>query len=227
MTEEEWLTSDDPGALVTGMHRRVSPRKFLLIVCACYRRFVAPAAMGLDRRAVERVEAYAEGTASAEEMLRLGRKTERHEGPAKVLFANGIGGTGGFWGTPFGQMHAGWQTASSLIDDITRRKPGRPSRQAARALIETKAALVTLVRDVVENPFRPRPSPFAGLEKPDGNVLGLARAIYEEGRSETWPILADALEEAGCTDRAILDHCRKPGEHIRGCWLLDGLLGLE
>jgi hypothetical protein len=39
------------------------------------------------------------------------------------------------------------------------------------------------------------------------------------------PILADALEEAGCTDAAILDHCRQPGEHVRGCWVVDLLLG--
>ena len=41
------------------------------------------------------------------------------------------------------------------------------------------------------------------------------------------PILADALEDAGCTDRTILDHCRKPGEHLRGCWVVDLVLGKE
>jgi hypothetical protein len=41
------------------------------------------------------------------------------------------------------------------------------------------------------------------------------------------PILADAMEEAGCTDAAILDHCRGPGPHARGCWLLDLILEKE
>ena len=39
------------------------------------------------------------------------------------------------------------------------------------------------------------------------------------------PELADALEEAGCTDVEILSHCREPGEHVRGCWVVDLLLG--
>jgi hypothetical protein len=48
--------------------------------------------------------------------------------------------------------------------------------------------------------------------------------INEEGRFEALPILADALEEAGCRDADLLAHCRAPGPHARGCWLLDALL---
>jgi hypothetical protein len=40
-------------------------------------------------------------------------------------------------------------------------------------------------------------------------------------------VLADALEEAGCDNADVLDHCRKPGEHVRGCWVIDHLLGKE
>jgi hypothetical protein len=38
------------------------------------------------------------------------------------------------------------------------------------------------------------------------------------------PILGDALEEAGCTNPDILNHCRQPGEHVRGCWVVDLVL---
>jgi hypothetical protein len=41
------------------------------------------------------------------------------------------------------------------------------------------------------------------------------------------PILADALEEAGCTDQLILDHLRSPGPHVRGCWPVDLILAKE
>jgi hypothetical protein len=58
-----------------------------------------------------------------------------------------------------------------------------------------------------------------------GIVRKLAQAIYDEHRFGDLPILADALEEAGCTDEAILSHCRQPGEHVRGCWVVDALLG--
>ena len=58
-----------------------------------------------------------------------------------------------------------------------------------------------------------------------GTIHHLAQAIYDERAFDRLPILADALEDAGCTDAAILDHCRQPGEHVRGCWVVDLLLG--
>jgi hypothetical protein len=56
-------------------------------------------------------------------------------------------------------------------------------------------------------------------------VVKMARTIYEERRFEDLPILADALEEAGCENEIILWHCRELGEHARGCWVLDAILG--
>jgi hypothetical protein len=56
------------------------------------------------------------------------------------------------------------------------------------------------------------------------DVSGIAHAVYADYAFDRMPILADALEEAGCTDPAILDHCRAPGLHARGCWLLDLIL---
>jgi hypothetical protein len=61
----------------------------------------------------------------------------------------------------------------------------------------------------------------------DGAVLGLAQAVYEEQAFERLPILADALEEAGCDDAGLLAHLRSPGVHARGCWAVDALLGKE
>jgi hypothetical protein len=58
-----------------------------------------------------------------------------------------------------------------------------------------------------------------------GSIPTLARALYEERRFQDLPILADALEEAGCTNHDILTHFRDPGEHVRGCWAVDLLLG--
>jgi hypothetical protein len=58
-----------------------------------------------------------------------------------------------------------------------------------------------------------------------GTVPTLARRIYEDRAFHDLPILADALEDAGCTDAAILDHCRQPGGHARGCWVVDLILG--
>jgi hypothetical protein len=59
----------------------------------------------------------------------------------------------------------------------------------------------------------------------DGTVVKLAQSIYDERRFTDLPILADALEDAGCADADILAHCRGPGPHVRGCWVVDLLLG--
>jgi hypothetical protein len=53
----------------------------------------------------------------------------------------------------------------------------------------------------------------------------LAQAIDDERAFDRLPILADALEDAGCTDADLLNHCRGPGLHVMGCWVVDMLLG--
>jgi hypothetical protein len=58
----------------------------------------------------------------------------------------------------------------------------------------------------------------------EGTVVRLAQAIRDERAFDRLPILGDALEDAGCTDKEILTHCRRPGEHGCGCWLIESLL---
>ena len=84
-----------------------------------------------------------------------------------------------------------------------------------------------LVREVIGNPFRavainPRWLTWAG-----GTVRRIAHDIYDAGRFEELPVLADALEDAGCADADLLGHLRSPGPHVRGCWAVDLVLGKE
>jgi pSer/pThr/pTyr-binding forkhead associated (FHA) protein len=65
----------------------------------------------------------------------------------------------------------------------------------------------------------------AWLDWNGGAVRKLARAIYEEDAFDRLPILADMLEEASCTQAEILSHLREPGEHVKGCWVLDLIRG--
>ena len=73
------------------------------------------------------------------------------------------------------------------------------------------------------------PADSGGAARPaaKSSIQSIAQAIYEEGRFSDMPVLADALEEAGCDDAELLSHCREPGEHVRGCWVIDLLLGKE
>jgi hypothetical protein len=79
-----------------------------------------------------------------------------------------------------------------------------------------------LLRDVFGNPFRPVSLDRARLTS---DVVALARGIYDERAFDRMPILADALQDAGCTNEDVLAHCREPGEHVRGCWVVDLVLG--
>jgi len=79
-----------------------------------------------------------------------------------------------------------------------------------------------LIFDIIGNPFRP-----VTLDPTwrTSTVTNLAQAIYNDLAFDRMPILADALEDAGCTNVDVLNHCRQPGVHVRGCWVVDLLLG--
>lgn len=90
------------------------------------------------------------------------------------------------------------------------------------ALTAEEAALSMILREVVGNPFR---SICLASKWLNQRVIAIADAVFENGAFERMPELADALESAGCTNEDILAHCRGPGPHVRGCWVVDLLLG--
>jgi hypothetical protein len=92
-----------------------------------------------------------------------------------------------------------------------------------------RPAQCQLLRDIFGNPFRPATVDVSWRAWNHDTVTNLAYAVYEERAFDRdhMNILADALEEAGCSDRAILDHLRGPGPHVRGCFAVDLLLGKE
>jgi hypothetical protein len=88
------------------------------------------------------------------------------------------------------------------------------------------AAQAAFLRCVVGNPFRvPLTIAPALLAWGGGTVRRVAEDIYERGTFDQLPVLADALDESGCSDPAILGHLRFGGEHYRGCHVLDAILG--
>jgi hypothetical protein len=107
----------------------------------------------------------------------------------------------------------GWDAAFALVVGLYNCAFVVPASEMARA-----------VRDVFGNPFR-----LGRLDAPcvSNTVTSLTHAIYTDRAFDRLPILADALEEAGCTDAEILSHCRGPGPHVRGCWVVDLVLGKE
>ena len=96
---------------------------------------------------------------------------------------------------------------------------------AEAAFAEERRYQCAVLRDIFGDAFRAAPAAEACPSWQDGTVRNMAWSIYEERAFERLPILADALEDAGCGDEQLLAHCRQGGEHVRGCWAVDRVLG--
>jgi hypothetical protein len=101
----------------------------------------------------------------------------------------------------------------------------QPARRPARKT--ERLAQCSVLRDIFGNPFAPVSLAVSCLTWNRGAVKKMARNIYQKNSHKDLPILADALEDAGCTSAALLSHCRGEGPHVRGCWAVDLLLGKE
>ncbi len=95
------------------------------------------------------------------------------------------------------------------------------SQEEGPAWAAERARQAALVRCIFGNVFQPVRIDAAWLT---GTVVQVANAIYQEGRWQDMGVLADSLEEDGCTDEEVLSHCRG-GPHARGCYVVDALLG--
>jgi hypothetical protein len=93
------------------------------------------------------------------------------------------------------------------------------------ARIPQSLQLPDLLREVFGNPFEWRIADQNWQSWNGGVVPDLANAIYSDRAFDRLPILADALQDAGCTDTELLSHLRGPGPHVLGCWALDLVLG--
>ena len=201
MTEDEWLPCADPERMLRHVRAKASNRKLRLFACACYRH--VPSLLGLEHvaEALTVSERYADGLATREELCQA---------------LNPCGGHGGLWD--------GWNPAVPTPERAERVR-ARTAHAAGDNLAE-RGHQATLLRCIFGNLFRRVPSlPPAVLAWNERTVLKLAAAIYDERAFDRLPVLADGLEDAGCTDAAILGHCRGPGPHARGCWVVDLLLG--
>ena len=101
---------------------------------------------------------------------------------------------------------------------------GMMAKRLRDAATRTRRAFVRTLHGLFGNPFGP--VTFDPRWK-TADVVELARAIHDEQAFERLPVLADALMDAGCDEPAVIAHCREPGAHYRGCWVIDAVLDLE
>jgi hypothetical protein len=224
-----WEQCDNPRYMikVRGFSFRLfSPRKVRLLACGLCRLLGAHAEAELNRAVIEVCERFADGHATEDE-LRAAHESATSI-PARVAAASTPPNDGG----PNSNAYAAWAYAIAARSELSSgdfwHHEGLDSgiihcvRTALKLSRDHMPALANMVREVLGNPFRPVTIDPRWLT---ASVLDLARAIYDERAFERMPILADALMDAGCDNEEILNHCRGDGPHVRGCWVVDLLLG--
>lgn len=212
MTDAEWTASDDPDGMLAALGDRLSDRKRLLFAIGCLRL--------ADNRVSPRARALAdvyEKIVDAPGGTGLGRPFSRN------LSAALGGDPAGILGLAFGLVPFGTRLLLRQVAAATR---AAESPGADPAALSTRhAGQARLLREL-HGPAVVRPTFEDGWRTE--SVVGLARAVADGPAFDRLPMLADALEDAGCDDATILAHCRDGNPiHGRGCWVVDLVLGRE
>ncbi len=216
MTEQDWLHCADLLPMLWFLEGKATDRKLRLFGCACCRRIwhellncvATHTKPEQNYRAVETAERYADGKATPEELT-----------SCLVDPPCGYAAPAAFFGTAGSPL--------DLIDVVNSAADAVAADDQKLYRIEEQAQ-VTLLRDIIHNPFRAISADPIWLTP---TVLALAQAAYEHRKlpggtldPNRLAVLADALEEVGCTDASLLGHLRSAGPHVRGCFVLDLLL---
>lgn len=219
MTETEWLACTDPKPMLEFQRGKASDRKLRLFAVACCRRICDLIKDEPFRHAVQTAELCADGGASFDELEAAFFASDRalsnqlQDGglPAKLAAdATRLAAHPDMRGLADGTAAAAAMARAFCGGDFWERDATEQSQQCH------------ILRDIFGNPFHPVTVDPLWLIP---TVTTLARIIYDERTFDQLPDLADALEAAGCTNEEILAHCRTAEEHVRGCWVLDLLLG--
>src|SRR5262245_21905363 len=245
VTEAGWLECDDSKPMLEFVRGRTSDRKLRLFAVGCCWPLWPWMTERCCQDALLTAERFADGLsdrrdlAGARKAMKADFRNRRREAIRKAALdetgsdrraAARATGWAGAWDAAHAALRAGaYEAASnaSLCAWVTLTGSAEDGRLIpGRELLSQQSRLL---RCVIGNPFRPGPVDPALLT---ATVTGLAAVAYDERAlpsgeldPQRLAVLADALEEAGCTDPDLLGHLRSPGAHVRGCWALDLVLG--
>ena len=218
MTEAEWLAATDPTPMLQFFKGKASDRQLRLFAAACCLHVWPLLDHPPSRLAIDVAVRYADGEADRDE-LKTARRTV-----GEVFSLN--------------DSYLQSQIAVAVCDEppkVVRAVSGieqlltrqyEVERRPHRAKVGTVPTprYTALFRDIFSNLFRPVAVDPSWLTS---DVVALAKGIYSEHAFDRMPILADALQDAGCDSDDILTHCRGLSPHVRGCWVVDLVLGKE
>ncbi len=220
MTEEEWLKCDDPYQMLNDVAMRATERKLRLfgIVCCRQNEDLFPP----DRRFVDAIhlgERFVEEVISEE--TRAKAFTAVYEAHEEFAFDE----LDDYLFYPAYLIHPSFtMTEARCCAELARTYSRWDEENWMGQQNEIMSELAVHLRDIFGNPFRPVAADPAWLT---ATAVSIARGIYDDRAFDRLPILADALQDAGCENADILGHCRGDGPHVRGCWVVDQVLGKE
>jgi hypothetical protein len=232
MTEAEWLACTHPGLMREFVQQRgkFSDRKLRLFAVCCCRRIWRLIPEGA-KEAVEVAERYADGLATADELAAAHTRAEAvladiDEASGDPDHACGSAGIAASFSAVEDEYRDVYASGVPCEASHAAAFAAGPMGGAAwlSACAAEDSAQCELLRDVFGNPFRLVAADPSWLSWSGGNVGKLCRRIYDHKQFDLLSVLADALEAAGCANAEILTHCRRPDEHVRGCWVIDLLL---
>jgi hypothetical protein len=239
MTQAEWLACHDVNEMLDYLKEEAKVvrslkgrRKLRLFACGCCRQVWQLIEDCRSRRLVELSEQLADGLAVPTDLAEAEAAARSAKSDADVASAGFSSMThirrvgaaiGAALQTVAKESHAAARKSSGLalcsMGGFWSIEEPNPAWEAQ------EKRQTDLLQCIFGNLFHSLKVTPTWLTWNNGTARRIAQAIYEERAFDRLPILADALEEAGCTDADILNHCRQPGEHARGCWVVDLLLG--
>ena len=215
MTEAEWVACNDPEKMLVQVKGLASDRKLRLFSVACHRRVAHLCHDVRSRSCADVEELYADGRATANELrLAYGRIFEHPNVLVNMVvsdtnaYARSTAAAARWLAHP--EVRAAQQTGNyPIVAENSEERIAQAGllRCIFGRFVNSILGAVTIWRTA--------------------NATNLAQTIYDDRAFDRLPILADALEEAGCTTADVLDHCRQPGEHVRCCWVVYLVLGRE
>jgi hypothetical protein len=245
MTEQEWLAATYPTPMLEFLKETTSERKLRLFACACCRRIWSALKRSGSRKVVEVCEMYADGLTTSEKLKTahvsahdaFARIQWTAEGDEETTPARATIYLGG--GTDFYPHRVAGEAAAAFgvkarEQDYKRRKKARSTKWVddpvwnqhnsiyLAAEAEEERTQTHLLRCVIGNPFHPVNVDPSWLTS---TVVALAEGIYRDRAFDRLPILYDALQDAGCDNEDVLNHCRSEGPHVKGCWVVDLFTG--
>ena len=233
MTEVEWLACSDLRPMLQYLQGKASDRKWRLFVVACCHHLFDSSA---DENTISAL-AIADHLATTGPVRSA--HTLVHVSAGEAVIDCGASDPIERFRVLRGVTPQNWQSSTGLpppfegiLDALACFRAGMWRLECLQWLSDVFAheglsstVQATLLRDIIRGAFRPLVFRHSWRQWNDRTVAKLARGVYEERAFDRLPILADALEEAGCVDLDILSHCRLPGLHVPGCWPVDLILG--